>query len=258
MTHARAVLLTGSAGRLGRAVAAELLARGHRVRGFDRVASPTLPEAIVGDLTSPAEIARAMVGIETLIHLAATPDEDDFLTKLLPNNIVGPYHVLEQARLARVRRVILASTGQLFRGHSGPFPITTETAISPRNWYAASKSLLEAAGHVYAHTYGLHVIAIRCGWCPRDPAHAEELAANPYGKDSYLSPGDAGRCFAAAVEVEAPPRFAVVFATSRPCESPRYDLGPTRTLLGYEPRDRWPEGLDLPTAAGHMMHGGFR
>ena len=56
------------------------------------------------------------------------------------------------------------------------------------------------AGHVYAHTYGLHVMAIRCGWCARDPAHAEQLAANPYGKGSYLSPGDAGRCFAAAIE----------------------------------------------------------
>ena len=40
MTRARAVLVTGSAGRIGRAVCAELLARGHRVRGFDRVPSP--------------------------------------------------------------------------------------------------------------------------------------------------------------------------------------------------------------------------
>ena len=135
-------------------------------------------------------------------------------------------------------------------GTSGPLPISEETAISPRNWYAAAKSLMEAAGHVYAHTHGLDVLVIRCGWCPRDPAHAAELAANPYGKDSYLSPGDAGRCFAAAVEVEPLPRFAVVFATSRPVANPRYDLGPTRALLGYEPRDRWPEGLDLPTADG--------
>jgi hypothetical protein len=70
--------------------------------------------------------------------------------------------------------------------------------------------------------------------------------------------GDAGRCFAAAVEVETPPRFAVVFAAGRPLGSPRYDLGPTRALLGYEPRDHWPEGLDLPTAAGHSMPGGLR
>jgi hypothetical protein len=151
------VLVTGSAGRLGRAVSGELLARGHRVRGFDRVASPGLPEAVEGDLTRPADLARATAGVETLIHLAATPDEDDFLTKLLPNNIVGLYHALEQARLGGVSRVILASTLQLFRGHRGPFPITLETPTEPRNWYAAAKAFLEAAGHVYAHVHGLEV-----------------------------------------------------------------------------------------------------
>ena len=30
----------------------------------------------------------------------------------------------------------------------------------------------------------------------------------------------------------------------------RYDLRPAKTLLGYEPRDRWPEGLDLDAPAG--------
>jgi uronate dehydrogenase len=245
MARARTVLVTGSAGRLGRAVSAELLARGHRVRGFDRAPTPGIREAIEGDLTRPADLARAMAGVETLIHLAAAPDEADFLSAILPNNIVGLYHVLEQARLGGVPRVILASTGQLFRGYPGPFPITPETPTSPRNWYAAAKVLLEAAGQVYAHVHGLDVIVIRCGWCPRDPAHALELEQHPYGKDAYLSPGDAGRGFALAVEVEPAPRFAVVHVTSQPLGPPRYDLGPARALLGYEPRDRWPEGLDL-------------
>jgi nucleoside-diphosphate-sugar epimerase len=191
-----------------------------------------------------------MAGVETVIHLAATPDEDDFLSQLLPNNIVGLYHVLEQARLDGVRRVVLASTCQLYRGHPGPFPVGIETPTSPRNWYAAAKILLEAAGQVYAHVHGLSVLVIRCGWCPRDPAHAAELERTPYGKDSYLSPGDAGRCFAAAVELDPAPRFATIFATSRPVGGPRYDLEPARSLLGYEPRDRWPEGLDLETEGG--------
>ncbi len=241
--------MTGSAGRIGRAVSAELLARGYRVRGFDRVPSPDLADHLEGDLTRPADLARAMAGVETLIHLAGTPDEDDFLTMLLPNNVVGLYHVLEQARLAGVGRVVLASSGQVVRGHPGPFPIRPEMPTAPRNWYASVKVLVEAAGHVYAHVHGLSVIVIRCGWCPRDAAHAAELEHSPFGKASYLSPGDAGRCFAAAVEVDPAPRFAIVFATSRPVGSPRYDLGPTRELLGYEPQDRWPAGLE-PIAGG--------
>jgi nucleoside-diphosphate-sugar epimerase len=248
MPRGGTVLVTGSAGRIGRAVCAELLARSHRVRGFDRVPSPGLADGVEGDVTRRADVARAMDGVGTLIHLAATPDEDDFPTALLPNNVEGLYHVLEEARLAAVRRVLLASSGQVVRGHAGPFPITPEMPASPRNWYAATKVLAEAAAQVYAYTHGLEVLVIRCGWCPRSPDHARELERSPFGRASYLSPGDAGRCFAAAVEAESLPRFAVVFATSRPAGPPRYDLGAARALLGYEPRDQWPGGLDLHAA----------
>src|SRR5262245_13676097 len=100
MTHS--VLVTGSSGRIGRAVVAELQRRGHAVRGFDRVAAPGLDDSLTGDLTDRAALDSAMRGITALIHLAATPDDDDFLSQLLPNNIVGLYHVMESARLAGV------------------------------------------------------------------------------------------------------------------------------------------------------------
>jgi uronate dehydrogenase len=248
MTRARAVLVTGSAGRIGRAVSAELVARGHRVRGFDRVPSPDLRDSVVGDVSNPDDLARALEGMDTAIHLAATPDEADFLTSLLPNNVVGLYHMLEAARCTRLERLVLVSSGQLYRGHEGPVPITPATPTSPRNWYALTKVLTEAAGQVYAHAHGLNVVVIRPGWVPRDPAHAAELAASVHGTDSYLSPGDAGRGFAAAVEAENVPRYTVVHVTSRPLGVTRYDLGPARALLGYEPRDRWPEGLGLSIA----------
>jgi nucleoside-diphosphate-sugar epimerase len=243
MSSTRAVLVTGSSGRIGRAVCAELIARGHRVRGFDRVPSPALADGVVGNAANPDDLARALEGVDTAVHLAATPDEADFLTHLLPNNVVGLYHVLEAARHARLARLILVSSGQLFRGHAGPLPITPATPTSPRNWYALTKVLAEAAGHVYAHAYGLNVVVIRPGWVPRDPAHAAELVASAHGKDSYLSPGDAGRGFAAAVEAEGLPPYTVVHVTSRPVSVTRFDPEPARRLLGYEPRDRWPDGL---------------
>ena len=34
---------------------------------------------IVGDLTDAAAVRRAVEGAGTVIHLAATPDDDDFL-----------------------------------------------------------------------------------------------------------------------------------------------------------------------------------
>src|SRR4051794_21371259 len=107
------ILLTGSSGRIGKAVVEELQARGHAVRGFDRVATPRVVDMVVGTLTSEADIARAMNGVQTVIHLAATPDDADFLAEIVPNNIVGVYHIFEQAQKAGVKRLIVASSGQV-------------------------------------------------------------------------------------------------------------------------------------------------
>src|SRR2546423_13177387 len=96
------VLVTGSAGRVGRAAVRELQSRGHTVRGFDRVPTPGLSDCIVGDLTDAAAVRRATAAAGTVIHLAATPDDADFLSELVPNNVVGVYHVFEAAREAGV------------------------------------------------------------------------------------------------------------------------------------------------------------
>jgi nucleoside-diphosphate-sugar epimerase len=246
MAEARTVLVTGSAGRIGRAVVRELQGRGHAVRGFDRVPTPGLADGLVGDIADGAAVRRAAQGVTTLIHLAATPDDDDFLTQLLPNNIVGVYHVMEAAREAGVRRVILASSGQVvwWQRFTGPLPIGADVQPTPRGWYAATKVFQEAAGRAYAEAHGLSVIAARLGWCPRNRDHIEELRGVEWAKDVYLSPGDAGRFFACAVEAPADIRFAVVYACSRPLLRDYYDTRPARDLLGYEPRDRWPEGTE--------------
>ena len=67
---------------------------------------------------------------------------------------------------------------------------------------------------------------MRLGWCPRTKEQVEEITASDWAQDVYLSPGDAGRFFAAAVE--APPNiaYAVVYATSRPLEKMYVDLEP--------------------------------
>jgi nucleoside-diphosphate-sugar epimerase len=238
------VLVTGSAGRVGQAACAALLARGHKVRGFDLRASPGIGDSVIGDLTDARAIRAAMNAVEVVVHLAATPDEDDFLAKLVPNNIVGLYNVLECARDAGARRIVLASTGQVVMGHEGPWPITPDMPFSPRNWYASAKVMAEVAGKFFAHVYGLSVIVARLGWCPRDRAHAEQLERDEFGKDVYLSPGDAGRFFACAVESRRDIRYCVVFATSRPLNTTRFDIRAAAELLGYEPRDRWPEGIE--------------
>jgi hypothetical protein len=193
-----------------------------------------------------------MAGVEALIHLAAIPDDDDFLTKLLPNNIVGVYQVMEAARLAGVRRVVLGSSGQVvwWQRFTGPLPIGPDDTPTPRGWYAACKMFLEAAGRTHAVSYGMNVLAVRLGWCPRNREHVEELTQTSWGPDVYLSPGDAGRFFACAVETTADFRFAVVYACSRPLQRELYDLKGAKDLLGYVPQDIFPQGVEELLPAG--------
>lgn len=246
MTSKR-VLVTGAAGRVGSAVADELLRRGQPVRGFDLVPHPRLSDQVIGNLTDRGALDRAMAGIDTLIHLAATPDDDDFLNQLLPNNVVGVYHTLEAAREAGVKRMILASSGQVvwwerLRAQS---VIGVEVQPTPRYWYAALKVLLEAAGRSFAEQFGMQVLAVRLGWCPRTKEQVEEIRAIDWAQDVYLSPGDAGRFFADAAAADGDYRFAVVYATSQPVHWARYDLEPTRRLTGFEPREKWPQGIEV-------------
>jgi nucleoside-diphosphate-sugar epimerase len=246
MALSSTVLVTGSAGRIGQAVIRELLARGRAVRGFDVVATPGLADQVVGSVTDAAAVRRAVAGVSAIVHLAATPDDDDFLTTLLPNNIVGVFHVLEAAREAGVRRVVLASTGQVvwWQRMRGPLPITADVQPTPRGWYAATKCFLEGAGRAFAEAHGRSVIAVRLGWCPRTPEQAREIAETDWARDVYLSPGDAGRFFACAVEAPEDVRYAVVYACSKPERTLMYDPEPARRITGYEARDTWPEGVE--------------
>jgi hypothetical protein len=210
------------------------------------VPSPDTPDHVVGTLTDPVAVARAMHGAGTLIHLAATPDDDDFLTTLLPNNLLGVYHVLEAARAAGVGRLVLASSGQVvwWQRLRGDMPVGVDVQPTPRGWYACTKLFIEGAGRSFSEAHGLSAIVVRLGWCPRTVEQAREIAADPTGQDVYLSPGDAGRFFACCVEAPADLRWAVLYASSKPPHRSTYDLQTTRRLVGFEPRDTWPVGVE--------------
>ncbi len=238
---------------------AGLTARGHHVIGFDLRPTPGIPpeQSIVAGLGDVAALRTAARGCQSIIHLAATPDDarfplaappddgDNFLSELVPNNIVGPYQVLEIARTLGIGRVMLASTGQVVDGYERgqEYPVFPDAPPRPRYLYACTKVFLEAMGQVYAREHGITVVAVRLGWCPRDAGQVAEIEASERGQDVYLSPRDAGTFFAATVEAVKLPPYSVVFATSLYRHRLRYDLAACRELFGWEPRDRWPEGL---------------
>jgi nucleoside-diphosphate-sugar epimerase len=216
------------------------------VRGFDRSPTPATKDYAIATLTDLGALQKAVRSVTAVIHLGAVPDDDDFMTQLLPNNIVGLYNVLEAARLAGVQRVLLASTGQVnwWQQIEGPWPNRTDDPPTPRHWYAVTKIAAEAAGKAYARNFGMTVLALRLGWCPRTREQITEIAGLPRGQDVYLSPGDAGRFFVRAMEADLPAGFWTLFVASRPTHKTIFDLEPTRRLLGWEPQDQWPHGAE--------------
>ena len=100
-------------------------------------------------------------------------------------------------------------------------------------------------GEMYARCYGLSVLAVRIAWLVRDAEEARRMQRMNRPK-LYLSARDAGRFFARAIEAAAID-FAVLYAASRGGEE-LFDMEPARRLIGYQARDRWPEGLgfELP------------
>jgi uronate dehydrogenase len=242
------VLVTGSTGAIGSVVAQHLLERGHQVRGFARRPSPGLKDYVVGDLSDQDAVRRAVKGMEVVVHLGAYPNDADFLDVLLEPNVRGLFHVCDAAREFKVQRLSLASTLQTVAGHgSPPRSIRIEEGPAPTNHYALTKVWAEEMGKMVARVHGISVVNVRIGWLPRNPKEADGLKSAEEGPDHFFSHADAQRFYERVVESPKPgPGEAVtVFATSRPAHTERLDLEPARSILGYEPQDVWPNGLNF-------------
>jgi dTDP-L-rhamnose 4-epimerase len=115
------VLLTGGAGFIGRAVLAELLARGHEVRVLDSLRpdvhratpAPVPAELVVADVRDGAALDSALVGIDAVCHLAAKVglgvDVQD-LPDYADSNDRGTAVLLAAMARAGVGRLTLASS----------------------------------------------------------------------------------------------------------------------------------------------------
>lgn len=228
---------------VGRIVCRALAERGHHVRGFDRVATPG-GESAIGSITDSQALDRGMAGCVTVVHLAATPDEGDFMTELLPNNIVGVYQVLEAARRNGVGRVILTSSVQTIGAMRLPAdrPLRLSDGTAPHNTYAVSKLFAENLGHMFALRYRMTVIAARLGWMPREASSLEHMRNHRSGQAIYVSHRDTGRFYVAAVEASVS-GYSLMYAASKPPVGAfGLDLEPARLALGYEAVDTYPDG----------------
>lgn len=115
------ILVTGAGGNVGSHVVAELVRRGHDVRALDvrRVRSGTSAR-MRADITDPAAVARAVAGVDTVIHLAAVipPGTDERPAEARAVNVDGTRNIVEACR-ARPRppRLLFTSSFDV-HGHT--------------------------------------------------------------------------------------------------------------------------------------------
>lgn len=166
------VLVTGASGLLGRSVAEVVVAAGHEVRTFQRRPSGVQKaEEVLGSVTDRAAVARAALGVDAIVHLAAKvslagdPAEFDFV------NVGGTKALLDAATDAGVRRFIYVSSPSV--AHAGA-SIAGEGAAAAdparaRGDYARTKAEAELLA-LAADSPRLRVVAVRphLVWGPGD------------------------------------------------------------------------------------------
>ncbi len=176
-------LVTGGAGFIGSHVCERLLREGHSVCAVDDlngfydplIKRQNLSEIraldgsfdfVEGDITDrvcvDALFRRA--DFDQVIHLAARAGvrpslEAPALYQRV--NVEGTANILEAARVAGVRKLIIASSSSVYGVNSkAPFA-ESDPIFSPISPYAASKLACEALGHVYHHVYEFDVAMLR-------------------------------------------------------------------------------------------------
>jgi nucleoside-diphosphate-sugar epimerase len=167
MGHTMRILVTGGAGYVGSTLVPMLLEQGHRVRVLDLLrfgGHGLLPccqnrtfELVKGDVCDEKAVARALDGVEAIVHLAAIVGYP--ACKKEPQ-VAQATNVEGTRTLLRLRRpdqkVVFASTGSIY-GSVPDYVCNESTPRAPITLYGETKALAEEmvleAGNAVAYRY---------------------------------------------------------------------------------------------------------
>lgn len=176
------ILVTGSAGFIGSALSARLLARGDEVVGVDNLNDyydVSLKQARLARLLDQDGFSDERVDIEDqdamaslfkkhqpqrVVNLAAQAGVRYSLINphaYISSNIMGFTNILEGCRHNEVEHLVYASSSSVY-GSNTKMPFSVEDNVDhPVSLYAASKKANELMAHTYSHLYGLPTAGLR-------------------------------------------------------------------------------------------------
>lgn len=243
------ILVTGGAGFMGSHLVDALVAAGHAVTVFDRVASRHLPAGVRelrGELGDATAIAAAVAGQDAVYHLAGFADLNAARTEPLATaqaNLIGTLTLLEAMRAAGVQRFLFASTVYVYSREGG--------------FYRCSKQACESYIEEYGRTFGLRYTVLRYGslYGPRADASngVYRLLATAMRERRLTHAGEPGD-LREYIHVEDAARLSVQ-ALAPEWEGQHVVLtGPTATRIG-ELFTMFGEILGAPIEVAYQAHG---
>jgi nucleoside-diphosphate-sugar epimerase len=117
----------------------------------------------MGDIMDAHQMRDIVAGCEVVLHLAALvgiPYSYHAPASYVQTNVCGTLNVLEACRLARVRRVVVTSTGGVY-GPPHYLPIDECHPVQPHSPYGASKAAADKLAECYFHSFDLPVVIHR-------------------------------------------------------------------------------------------------
>ncbi len=162
------VVVTGGGGLLGSYVVSALL-EDAEVVAFDLAPPVDDVGFIQASILDQQRLLDAFRGADAVAHVAAAPNIGSGSPEhIFELNVRGTWNVLEAARLAGVRRVVLCSSDSVMGNTVWPehfwcpayLPVDEDHPVRPADPYALSKLLGEEAGRSYARR-GVEVVALR-------------------------------------------------------------------------------------------------
>lgn len=156
------VALTGATGFVGRHLLSDMRARGFRVRLLLRRPTDGAPEAdsaVIGDLARPVNMARALEGVDAVVHSAGIAHamsgrpEDDYRAV----NTEATVALARAAERAGVRRFVFLSSVRAQTGPSAEGTVDETRTPAPTDAYGRSKLAAEEG----LATLGIDFVALR-------------------------------------------------------------------------------------------------